>query len=300
MNRTSYHVLLLEDSGLIRRWSTELLEGSKLAFFETHEARSLAEGLKLLENYPVDAVLLDLGLPDSEGLDTLRAVHKASPQVAVVILTADDSDETVMEAMREGTQDYLLKDEISGPLLQRTIRYAIEHKRLEEELRYQADIDGLTELYSRRHLMDVLDEAIEAVSRAGGSLSLCLCDVDNLKRVNDTFGHRMGDETLAHLGAKVRAVLEAPCFAGRYGGDEFVLVFPGIPPNNAVDIVEALRRSFEDITFRGEDGETFGVTCTFGIAGVGPGRKTAKDLIHAADEALYGGKDAGRNRVVTK
>jgi len=295
----AYDILLIEDSAVIREKVSVMLSDSQLAFFDVHEACTLAEGLEKLRSRKFHAVLLDLGLPDSEGLETVVSVHREVPETAIVILTADDSDETVLEAMKEGTQEYLVKDEISGPLLQRTLRYAVERQRLEDDLRRQANVDMLTGLFSRRHLLDTLEDTLEGTRKLGAPLSVCLCDVDDLKRINDRFGHRKGDETLAGIGGLIRELVEAPGFAGRYGGDEILLVFPHIPAPNARAVVEDLKKAIDAFAFATEGGEPYNVTCTFGIAGASPETASAGDLINAADQALYEGKKRGRDRIET-
>jgi diguanylate cyclase (GGDEF)-like protein len=298
MTEPAYDILIVEDSRTIRERVRGLLAESKLAAFTLHEARTLAQGLEILGDGTFDAVLLDLGLPDSAGLDTIEAVRKAVPGAAVVILTADDRDETVMTAIRQGTQDYLLKEEISGPLLSRSLRYAIERNRLEEELRRNANTDALTGLFSRRHLMDTLDIAMAQARRYGHPLTVCICDVDNLKDVNDACGHRTGDEVLATFGTLVKKTLRESDFAGRYGGDEFIVAFPHTLPEKAFHPVERLRKSLDEAVFHAPDGKDFTITCTFGIAGGESEVWKSKDLIHEADKALYLAKKQGRNRVM--
>ncbi|MHC5078815.1 MAG: GGDEF domain-containing protein [Planctomycetota bacterium] len=271
MREPAYHILFLEDSSLIRQKVLALLQESKLAPFQIHESGSLAEGLETFQAHRIDAVLLDLGLPDSSGLETLKAIQNAVPHVAVVILTGDDSDATVMEAMKVGAQDYLLKEEVSGPLLHRTLRYAIERKRLEEELRHKANVDELTGLFSRRHLMDTLDRTYDEAVREDRNLSLCICDLDDLKRINDTFGHRKGDEILAAFGAQIRDALGKKDFAGRYGGDEFVLGFPDTLLEHAAERVRRIRETLAGTAFLEAGEVAVSVTATFGIAGGGKG-----------------------------
>jgi diguanylate cyclase (GGDEF)-like protein len=259
MEETIYHILFLEDSGLIREKVSPLLRGGRLGRFAIHEAATLAEGLATVRNVHVDAVLLDLGLPDSRGLHTLRAVRKAIPHVAVVILTADDCDDTVIE---------------------------------------RANYDSLTGLYSRPHLLEKLRAALREAREADTPLTACLCDLDQLKEVNDTYGHRQGDRVLETFGALVRRGIEASGFGGRYGGDEFLIVLPALGADRAEELVERIRSSLSGHDFLLSSGETLHVTSTFGLASLTPAMITSRELIQAADEALYEGKKEGHDRVV--
>src|ERR1700728_3073609 len=116
-------VLLVEDSPTDVLLAEEALSTDR---FRVQNSQRLGDALKLLLTEPFDVVLLDLGLPDSQGLDTLRTVRSKSPLVAVVVLTGKDDEELAVQALKEGAQDYLVKGQVQSEVLRRTIRYAIE------------------------------------------------------------------------------------------------------------------------------------------------------------------------------
>ena len=176
-----------------------------------------------------------------------------------------------------------------------TILDITERKRLEEKLYRDATYDALTGLVNRRTLYRLLDRSIASAGATGEPLSLCLCDVDNFKTVNDTHGHAAGDETLAEFGRQLLRETREVDIAARLGGDEFCLVFPSTKKANAAVCAERIRRSFERTVFETAAGG-YSVSATFGIADWCEGM-TTKDLIEGADQALYSAKEAGRNRV---
>jgi DNA-binding response OmpR family regulator len=134
MDQMTINILLIEDNprdvGLIEKM---LLIAKAMAFNLTH-ATTLAAGLAQLTLKDIDAILLDLKLADSEGLDTLTQVQAHAPETPVVVLTGLDDEASGLKAVQQGAQDYLIKDEVSGPLLQRAIRYAIERQRMAKTL----------------------------------------------------------------------------------------------------------------------------------------------------------------------
>jgi hypothetical protein len=134
----TFHVLLVEDSPGDARLIEESLREATGAIFEVHHADRLAAGLAILAAGNIDVVLLDLGLPDANGLDTLVRAHDAASGVPIVVLTGLNDEELAMRAVQEGAQDYLIKGLESGPLA-RAIRYAIERKQIGEELRQSQD-----------------------------------------------------------------------------------------------------------------------------------------------------------------
>ncbi len=165
-----------------------------------------------------------------------------------------------------------------------------------ERLREQAIVDPLTGLFNRRQLVDLIEREIAVARRYGLPLSVCMCDVDHFKTVNDVHGHRAGDDVLAALGRMIKAELRASDFAGRYGGDELGLAFPGTTAAHARSSVERIRTEIERATFANEAGTTFSVAASFGLAELDGERQGARDLMERADRGLYQAKRAGRNR----
>jgi len=132
-------VLLIEDSASAREIILDMLAEAKYSSFEVELADRLSTGLEILSRGGIDAVLLDLGLPDSSGLDTFTSVQAYSPMTPIVILTSLDDKELILTMAQSGAQDYLIKNKVNGYILERSVRYAIERKRSEEELRKARD-----------------------------------------------------------------------------------------------------------------------------------------------------------------
>lgn len=124
-------VLLIEDNRGDYQLILKLLEKSENAQFELVHSPRLKSGVELLENNSFDVILLDLGLPDSNGLDSFNVILKKHPEIPTIILTGLANEETGIQAIKYGAQDYLVKGEFNGKLLVRAIQYAIERKKLE-------------------------------------------------------------------------------------------------------------------------------------------------------------------------
>ncbi len=168
----------------------------------------------------------------------------------------------------------------------------------QEQFRQQAYHDALTGLNSRRHFMELLQQNVSLARRHAHPLSLCLCDLDNFKSVNDTHGHQVGDDVLETFGRVISEEIRAEDIPGRLGGDEFCLLFPYVPANVAAICLERVRKKFAAITFTTEAGETFSVTATFGIVDLPTGGATEEELLELADQSLYQAKELGRNCAV--
>ncbi len=163
-------------------------------------------------------------------------------------------------------------------------------------------VDKLTGLYNRAYFDDQIEREIERANRTGTSVALLMADLDHFKRINDAFGHQIGDRALAHLGAIMRANIRQIDVAARYGGEEFALLLPSITRARAVRTAERLRRVVADANFGEVIPELVGMkmSVSLGLALYPDDAATSKQLIDRADRvALYAAKNRGRNRVVS-
>lgn len=172
-----------------------------------------------------------------------------------------------------------------------------ERKESEERLTREAVYDSLTGLLNRRYLLEELERVIARAEDQGFPLALALGDLDHFKLVNDTHGHAGGDEVLAVFGQILQQAQSAGDIAGRIGGDEFCMVFPRASAAEADISVERTRARLSTMAFGVASGVPFSVSATFGMATWHPG-ETGKELLEAADRALYQAKQLGRNRVL--
>ncbi len=171
-------------------------------------------------------------------------------------------------------------------------------KQKEEQLRMMAVHDPLTGLFNRRHFMERLEMEIQSSKRYNYPLSLCICDLDYFKAVNDTHGHRKGDMVLSRFGRLLNNILRTENISCRYGGDEFCIIFPHSLAEHAAVSLNRIRKHFKKIVFEGEYGKNFSISATFGIADIAENTAYQKELIEAADKALYKAKQSGRNCIV--
>jgi diguanylate cyclase (GGDEF)-like protein/PAS domain S-box-containing protein len=168
---------------------------------------------------------------------------------------------------------------------------------LQKKLRVQAIRDPLTNLYNRRHLLEVLERELVRAEREDSRVSIILIDIDNFKKINDTYGHKAGDAALQYLADLFHAHIRGSDIACRYGGEEFVIVMPGIRPEAARKRVEHIRHEFlaQDLYGKGTAGQT---TLSIGVASYPDHGLRAEEVLNAADEAMYNAKSLGGNRTV--
>ena len=173
---------------------------------------------------------------------------------------------------------------------------ALENARLHRIVERQALVDGLTGIANRRQCEDAMTAEIARAERLGTTLTLVLADLDDFKAVNDAHGHAVGDDVLRKFSAALRSTVRDSDLAGRWGGEEFLLLLPGADATGGALLADRVRETFSERSFAGRDGETVNVTCSFGVAQHRPGGDE-RELFASADRALYRAKRAGKNRV---
>lgn len=171
-------------------------------------------------------------------------------------------------------------------------------ERSDERNRVLAMQDELTGLTNRRSILGTLEQQLAMARRNGQPLSLLMLDLDHFKRVNDSFGHLAGDAVLRQVAAGIASRLRAQDVAGRYGGEEFLVILPGTTVDGAVQLAEELRTSIAAGRIEIGDGHAISITISIGVSGGVPAAgQRVEDLIDGADRALYSAKENGRDRV---
>ena len=175
---------------------------------------------------------------------------------------------------------------------------ALENARLHRIVERQALVDGLTGIANRRQCEDSLTSEIARAERLGSPLTLVLADLDDFKAVNDIHGHAVGDDVLREFASVLKATVRDSDLAGRWGGEEFLLLLPGTDATGGANLADRVRSALAERSFLGRDGEAVAVTCSFGVSQHRSGNHE-RELFASADRALYRAKREGKNRVET-
>jgi len=214
-------LLLLEDNpGDARLLQEALKEIAEMQFEFIHRA-SMADTLQCLAENRPDVCLLDLGLPDAQGLEAVHRLHREAPDVPLVVLTALNDETMAVQALHEGAQDYLVKGSIDRHTLWRALRYAMERQRVQLEVRNLSLRDDLTGLYNRRGFITLAEHYARLAYRTGKSFLVAFMDLDGMKQINDTFGHQEGNRALVDAAVVLRDSFRDSDILARLGGDEF-------------------------------------------------------------------------------
>ncbi len=277
-----------DDSVLVRDLILEAFEkGPPSDWVNTYEG-----GLSAMVAGNHDVYLVDFRLGSRNGLDLVREAVRQGCKAPIILLTGQDSRKTDIDAMAAGAVDYLVKGTITASQLERSIRYSIGRKLVEERLERLGFEDGLTGLQTRAPFQQHLEQTVRLARREHRTFAVTMIDLDGFKSINDTHGHAAGDLVLAEIAKRVKSVLRASDVIARIGGDEFAAV---LPTTGTVEGAAVVARKLVDIATRPvalEHGEVK-VGLSVGMA-IFPVDGAAPDaVLKRADEAMYQAKRTG-------
>lgn len=238
----SLPVLLVEDEPGDARLVCELLREVEPRY-SLQTAATLAEALRQLSLQRFAAVLLDLGLPDSQGLPTLRAVLQAAGAVPLVVLSGRDDETVAIRAIQLGAQDYVVKGRGDGQHLARALRYAIERKLVQEHLEFVASHDSVTGLPNRRRFIETLRQLLPSLRRQGSSVAVLVVALTGLGAVNQSLGHEVGDLSLKAAVGRMQRLMPEGTLLACSGSAEFALA---LADTDAMDVAAQLAERLLD------------------------------------------------------
>ncbi len=282
-------ILLLDDEGRLRvRQSTgyaESVEDMAIPVGEGVTGRCAASARPIVVDRVQDEPDYIQGVP--RGRSELAVPLKVEGEVIGVL----DAEATEPEAFREEETRTL-------SVIAQQVAAVIQTLRLYEETRHLAITDSLTGLRNRRHFLAQLEEHVHRADRYGESLALLLLDCDQLKEINDRYGHHLGDRALETVGDLLRSTLRETDETARIGGDEFAALLLNADRELTERVTERLRAGIEDLRILTDEDDDVEVTISTGIASLPGDARDARTLLRRADEALYLAKRKGRNLVV--
>jgi len=244
----------------------------------------------------IDVVLLAMSLSARRGFATFTELRASAPAVPFLFLLNAGDERNGLEAVRAGAQDFLVKSEVDGPVLAHALQLAIERNRLHAALLDLALVDDLTGLYNRRGFLTLATRDLRLARRGNETLLVAFADLDDLKGVNDTAGHVVGDRALRDTAALLRRTFRDSDLVARIGGDEYAVLVRHAATDSAGVLAERLKRQVRDFNRRAA--RPYQVSISLGFATHKASTlSSVAGLLDRADRALYRDKrrkhDAG-------
>jgi len=290
---------------------------------------SSIEEVKAIDLSRVDMVLSDMNLPDATGLDVLSLVLLRRPDMPVILVTGEGIIENAARAIHQGAYDYIVKagdylfaiplmveknlaiyrTRLDNRQLQERLTQTLEDLRVKndqledavKQLQTMAATDPLTGLANRRAFNLAMARCFAEATRYGHDLSCIMIDLDGFKKLNDTLGHQRGDELLQHAARTLQNNCRTSDIAGRFGGDEFVILLPQTDDSTAqqvagrisAEFVQAISELLKGTELQGRVTMSMGLACLHSIKVTNPDQ-----MLACADHALYRAKQTGRAKLV--
>jgi len=300
-----YKVLIADDD----RLSCKLL-GSLLTKWG-YEAEIVHDGVaalaKLKQPDAPQMAILDWMMPGLDGIQVIQAVRSSGYETYtyILLLTSKDQKGDLLDGLNAGADDYLKKpfdnDELRARVRagKRILDLQAALIDVRDNLQFSASHDSLTGLWNRGAILDKLNQELARRKRTGDPLGVVMADIDHFKKINDTYGHLIGDAVLREVTRRLSAAVRLYDAVGRYGGEEFLMIFPGCGAARLATSAERLRHCIAEDPVETDKGQ-IQVTLSLGLASAEQGEKNSQgcdSFIRTADEALYLAKVNGRNRV---
>lgn len=279
------HLLLVEDSP----FQVASIRNQLSEQFEVECIDCLAKLRPILFDKKIDIILLDLHLPDSQGLQTYLDCRTQAPNIPIIILTVTSDDALAFEAIKRGAQDFLVKKEVDEKVILRAIRYSMMRHESQKEILNLSLLDELTKLNNRRGFQALVEANIRLAIRNHKNCILVYLDIDEFKQINDQFGHSVGDAVLQSMGNILRASSRDSDIIARLGGDEFVVFFLDAKEEDKTAVSIRLEKHISEYNHQGANFSTLAVSYGMSIFDY-QNPKSVETLIQEADENMYNQK----------
>jgi len=293
-NKT-HTVLVVDDSLVFRKQMHNLLENM---FFKVITVAHGEEALGILNtNAKIDLVLTDYHMPVMDGLELTYEIRKEHTKNELAILAVSSNKDNEVNAifLKTGANDFITKP-FSKEEFSCRINNTVEALENIQIVTNHANRDYLTGLYNRRYFFDSMSDYEEEIRESGEQFAVAMIDIDYFKKINDTYGHDVGDKIIIALSEILRTSTSHRDVVARFGGEEFCVVLKNINRYSAKDIFERIREEIEKFSFCVER-ETY-IKFTVSIGLVMNSEDSLEEIINQADMMLYNAKNDGRNKVV--
>ncbi|MCH8499946.1 MAG: diguanylate cyclase [Marinobacter sp.] len=286
-----YRVLVLDDSRAQAKFMETVL---KKAGMRAHIITDPMQIIDALDEFSPEIIILDMYMPGCTGMEIARVIRQQDRfhSVPIIYLSAEDDVGKQLQAMSLGGDDFLTK-----PIDPKHLIATLHNRgRRARSLLALMIRDSLTGLYNHTHTLNLLEQELARAKQKGHGLCFVMLDIDYFKKINDSFGHPIGDRVLRSLSMFLKQRLRKTDHIGRYGGEEFAIILPETSESDARSVMNEIRERFSSLKQPAGEQE-FSVTFSAGVAAWQG--ENAQTICERADRALYKAKEAGRNCVIS-
>jgi diguanylate cyclase (GGDEF)-like protein len=322
-NDDRYKILIVDDVPKNIQVAASILQNEQ---YQMAFAQDGPTAIAQAETIRFDLILLDIMMPEMDGFEVCRQIknNPTSRDIPVIFLTAKNDTDSVVKGFELGAMDYLTKPFNAAELQARVKTHLELHrsrkeikeantklrneiaerikaeeqlKRSEEKYRFLSIHDSLTGLYNTRYLYYALDVLVTQSKQKNSQFSVIFLDIDNFKRVVDTYGHLNGSKALAEVAQTLQGCIAEPAYAVAYGGDEFVVVLPDFDNAAALRKAQEIRTSMLATAYLADTGDGVKLQASFGVSTYPGDAADITAMLAKADQAMFNVKTTGKNAV---
>jgi len=310
LTERKHTLLVVEDDRILQEQLRELLGFEMKEIYQAFDGK---EGLSIFKDKKPDIILTDLSLPEMDGFSMIKKIREIDRDQPIVVLSAHSHKETLLKALDLSVNGYLLKPLQDIDLLKAKLREQVQNaqhrkdkhdrekavikKHYEDQVKkmhYRSFYDHLTRIPNRFMFQQMLSRTIKTAKQTHSSFSLLFVDMDNLKIINDTFGHKVGDYMIKYFVNNIKETIGPNDFLARIGGDEFAII---IETENNKELLSKIAQKIIAAAAKKTyfKGQPIGVTCSIGISIYPDDTEYADELVEFADKAMYDVKVSGKH-----
>jgi diguanylate cyclase (GGDEF)-like protein len=289
-----HKILVVDDSMVFRKTMKNMLEN---LFYSVITVAHGEEALNMISLHPeISLVITDYNMPVMNGLELTKEIRKEHnrSEICIIAISSNSDDEVNALFLKQGANDYINKP-FSKEEFSCRINNSIEALENIQLITNHANRDFLTGLYNRRYFFDNANKYIQEIHESTENFTIAMIDIDFFKKINDTYGHDIGDNVIVSLSEILRANTNYQDIVSRFGGEEFCILLKNTDKIKAGEILERLRVEVENFTYITTDEKTIKFTISIG-ASMNEGEEL-DEIINQADMMLYNAKQNGRNQV---
>jgi diguanylate cyclase (GGDEF)-like protein len=296
MQNKNINVLVVDDSKLIRRRVVEQLSTQHLTSIEVENGE---QAWDVITHQQIDLIITDYEMPHVNGLSLVQKVRErfTIDELPIIVLSSSNDDALIARFLKMGANDYVTKPFSAEEFICR-INITLNNLDMIKKIKQLASHDQLTNLYNRSHFYIEGANIFERAKRSKKPLTLAMIDIDHFKKVNDFFGHVVGDKALVHITQLLRKALRRTDLAVRFGGEEFVVLMPDCSLEQSSNVL-VRAKELVDKTPLVVDEKEIHMTISIGVSSLQESDKDLDILISRSDDLLYQAKEEGRNRVIS-
>jgi len=286
-----YTILIVDDTETNIDILLELLSDE----YDVLVALDAKGALTIVQEEKVDLILLDIMMPEMDGYEVCKILKNQTDtkNIPIIFITAKVDEDSIEKAYDIGGDDYVTKPFRPRELLAR-VKIQLKIKHLMADLNYIASYDAMTGIYNRREFFKL---ATQKFNNSKKDIFAVMIDIDNFKKINDTYGHSTGDKVIKIITKTISENIFNDAIFGRIGGEEFAIIC-NQGPSNVIEKIENIRYLIEKLEVIADNGDIIKFTISNGVSKVNENIHSLDSLLKEADKALYEAKGSGRNKVI--